>query len=462
MIHISSATLSNGLRIVHHADSYTPMVAVDLLYSVGSRDEDPEHTGIAHLLEHMMFGGSANAPDFDRHTERACGWNNAWTSNDFTSFYSVVTADNIETIFWLESDRMLSPLFTPETFDVQRHVVIEEFKQTCLNRPYATLGHSLRSLLYKVHPYRWPTIGLTPDHIASLTLDRVREFFHANYTPDRAVLAVAGNIAFERVVELAEKWFGTIPRGNSPRLQLTPEPLPAEPRRLIVDGANEPQTSITIAYPMMAHGCEGYEAADIITDILAAGRASRFHQTLIAQGNVFTEADASILGSDQPGYIMFNGLIAPGIDNPEQQAEETLLQQIRHLTDHGITPHELQRAVNRFESRFRYSKAGILAKAQAIAKATMQGYALTPVTSHPLTNPNHPLTHTSHPLSDTDLPLAGTYQPLTATESYLSVTDRYRKLTVDQVNATARALLRPDRSATLIYRPTNTSSGDRS
>ncbi len=338
MIRSSSATLDNGLRIVHHADSYTPMVAVDLLYGVGARDEDPGHTGIAHLLEHMMFGGSANVPDFDRHTERACGWNNAWTSNDFTSFYSVVPAENIETIFWLESDRMLQPSFTSETFDVQRQVVIEEFKQTCLNRPYATLGHSLRALLYQVHPYRWPTIGLTPDHIASLTLDRVRTFFHANYTPDRAVLSVAGNIAFERVVELADKWFGNIPRGNVPRRILPAEPLPDAPRRLTVKGANEPQTSITIAYPMMAHGCEGYEAADIITDILAAGRASRFHQNLIAQGNVFTEADASILGSDQPGYIMVNGLIAPGIDNPEEQAEQTLLQQLSRLTDDGITP----------------------------------------------------------------------------------------------------------------------------
>lgn len=413
MIRSSSATLDNGLRIVHHADSYTPMVAVDLLYGVGARDEDPGHTGIAHLLEHMMFGGSANVPDFDRHTERACGWNNAWTSNDFTSFYSVVPAENIETIFWLESDRMLQPSFTSETFDVQRQVVIEEFKQTCLNRPYATLGHSLRALLYHVHPYRWPTIGLTPDHIASLTLDRVRTFFHANYTPDRAVLSVAGNIAFERVVELADKWFGNIPRGNVPRRILPAEPLPDAPRRLTVKGANEPQTSITIAYPMMAHGCEGYEAADIITDILAAGRASRFHQNLIAQGNVFTEADASILGSDQPGYIMVNGLIAPGIDNPEEQAEQTLLQQLFRLTDDGITPHELQRAVNRFESRFRYSKAGILAKAQALAKAAMQGYDIN------------------------------------------SVTARYRALTVDHVSATARALLRPDRSATLLYRPTH-------
>ncbi len=413
MIRSSSATLDNGLRIVHHADSYTPMVAVDLLYGVGARDEDPGHTGIAHLLEHMMFGGSANVPDFDRHTERACGWNNAWTSNDFTSFYSVVPAENIETIFWLESDRMLQPSFTSETFDVQRQVVIEEFKQTCLNRPYATLGHSLRALLYQVHPYRWPTIGLTPDHIASLTLDRVRTFFHANYTPDRAVLSVAGNIAFERVVELADKWFGNIPRGNVPRRILPAEPLPDAPRRLTVKGANEPQTSITIAYPMMAHGCEGYEAADIITDILAAGRASRFHQNLIAQGNVFTEADASILGSDQPGYIMVNGLIAPGIDNPEEQAEQTLLQQLCRLTDDGITPHELQRAVNRFESRFRYSKAGILAKAQALAKAAMQGYDIN------------------------------------------SVTARYRALTVDHVSATARALLRPDRSATLLYRPTH-------
>ena len=410
MIDTSTFTLPNGLRIVHHADNYTPMVALDILYDVGARDEDPQHTGIAHLLEHMMFGGSVNVPDFDRQTERACGWNNAWTNNDFTNFYSVAPAANAETLFWLESDRMLVPAFSPQTFEVQRNVVLEEFKQTCLNRPYGNLGHLLRRLIYRVHPYRWPTIGLTPDHVASLTLDRVKDFFHTHYTPDRAVLSVAGNITFERTVCLAEKWFGTIPRGDSPRRSLPAEPLPDSPRRFIAQGASEPQTSITIAFPMMAQGEPGYEAADIITDILAAGRASRFHQELVAGGNIFTEADASILGSAEPGFIMVNGLISPDIDDAERQAEDALLRQISRITEQGVTPYELQRAVNRFESQSKYANTGILAKAQALAKATMMGFDINTVTA------------------------------------------RYRALTVDEINDTARRLLRPEFSSTLIYR----------
>lgn len=410
MIDTSTLTLPNGLRIVHHADTYTPMVAVDIMYDVGARDEDPQHTGIAHLLEHMMFGGSANVADFDRQTERACGWNNAWTNNDFTNFYSVAPAVNVETLFWLESDRMLSPAFSPAIFEVQRNVVLEEFKQTCLNRPYGNLGHLLRGMLYRTHPYRWPTIGLTPDHVASLTLDMVREFFRAHYTPDRAVLSVVGDITFDRVVSLAEKWFGPIPRGNSRRRQLPPEQIPDSPRRLVVQGATEPQTSITIAYPMMGRNDDGYEAVDIITDILAAGRASRFHQELVADGKVFSEADASILGSAGPGFVMVNGLIVPGIEEPEKQAEMTLLAQISRLTSDGVTPQELQRAVNRYESQFRYANVGILAKAPALARSTMLGFDIN------------------------------------------SVTARYRALTVDKVNDIARRLFLPERSSTLIYR----------
>lgn len=242
-------TLPNGLRVVHEQDSATAMVALDVLYNVGARDEHPDHTGMAHLFEHLMFGGSVNIADFDGAIEQAGGRNNAWTNQDYTNFYDIVPAQNAETAFWLESDRMLSLAFSDKALEVQRNVVMEEFKQVCLNQPYGDLGHHMSALAYKVHPYRTPVIGKELGHIESVTQEQVREFFRTHYAPNNAVLAVTGNITLDETRRLAEKWFGPIPRRMVAPRRYAPEPEQTEARRMVVTG-NVPQTLVVISYPM--------------------------------------------------------------------------------------------------------------------------------------------------------------------------------------------------------------------
>ena len=306
MIDFNRFTLSNGLRVIHNYDPTTAMVAVNVLYNVGSRDEDPSMTGLAHLFEHLMFGGSANIPDFDAEIERAGGMNNAWTSNDFTNFYDVAPARNFETLLWLESDRMLRLAFSEKSLEVQRNVVIEEFKQTHLNRPYGDLFHKLRSLVYRTHPYSIPTIGKEPAHIEKVTRDDVRDFFYSHYAPNNAVLAISGNVTPDQVRRGVERWFDSIPRRDIKPRTYQPEPLPDAPRELEVRG-HVPQTCVVVAYPMPGYGQPGYIECDLITDILASGRSSRFYRRLLLGGDLFTSADASIIGSEEPGMLMLKG-----------------------------------------------------------------------------------------------------------------------------------------------------------
>lgn len=385
------------------------MMAVNVLYNVGAKDENPERTGMAHLFEHLMFGGSANIADFDRAIELAGGWNNAWTTNDYTNFYDVLPAANAETAFWAESDRMLALAFSDKALEVQRQVVVEEFKQTCLNRPYGDIWHLLRGLIYKVHPYRWPTIGLTPDHILSVSQDDVRDFFYSHYAPNNAVLAVSGNITLERTRQLAQKWFGGIPpREIAPRTY-SMEPAATEPRRLEVT-RNVPSTCIALAYPMMPYGHPLYEAADILTDILSTGTSSRFQRELVAKGNIFTEADASILGSDDPGYLLVTGRLADNSAATLEKAEDALHEQLERIASKGVSPDELSRAVNKFESNLVFNNVGFLARAQAIAMSAIH----------------------SEDINDT-LP-------------------RYNLLTPDHITAAAREIIRPEACRTLIYK----------
>ena len=249
MLQINRHILDNGLRLVHAQDTSTQMVALNILYNVGARDENPEHTGFAHLFEHLMFGGSVNIPDYDAPLQLAGGENNAWTNNDITNYYLTVPRQNVETGFWLESDRMLSLDFSERSLEVQRGVVMEEFKQRCLNQPYGDVGHLLRPLAYRVHPYQWPTIGKELSHIANATLEEVKDFFFRFYAPNNAVLAVTGNISFEEALHLTEKWFGPIPRREVPLRQLPPEPVQTEERRLVVE-RNVPLDSLFMAYHM--------------------------------------------------------------------------------------------------------------------------------------------------------------------------------------------------------------------
>ena len=269
---INRHILDNGLRLVHSQDESTQMVALNILYNVGARDEDPEHTGFAHLFEHLMFGGSVNIPDYDMPLQLAGGENNAWTNNDITNYYLTVPRQNVETGFWLESDRMLSLDFSERSLEVQRGVVMEEFKQRCLNQPYGDVGHLLRPLAYQTHPYQWPTIGKELSHIANATLEEVKAFFFRFYAPNNAILAVTGNISFEEAVALTEKWFASIPRREVPLRNLPQEQEQTEERRLTVE-RNVPLDSLFMAYHMPAHCHPDYYAFDILSDVLSNGRS---------------------------------------------------------------------------------------------------------------------------------------------------------------------------------------------
>lgn len=375
MIEYRTFTLDNGLRVAHSCDPSTAMAAVDILYDTGARDESPEQTGIAHLFEHLMFGGSANVRDFSGEVESAGGSDNAWTSNDFTNFYEVLPAQNIETAFWLESDRMLSPLLDDRTLEVQRSVVIEEFKQQCLNRPYGDSGHYLRQMLYgDSHPYGWPVIGKTPEHVASVTAEDARRWFFNHYGPDNAVLAVTGSVEFERVRDLAEKWFGPIGRRNiKPRRLPTPHFPTSDIVRQVY--GDVPQTALTIAYQMQAYGKRDYFVADTITDILSMGRSSRFYRELLMGGEgLFSEIDASISGSEHEGFLMINARLNDNSDSAVERALSAIRSQIVRLSRPGdVSDYELQRCMNRFESTFNFTNMGYQARAENLAMALYHG-----------------------------------------------------------------------------------------
>lgn len=403
------------------------MVAVNVLYNVGSRDEDPSMTGLAHLFEHLMFGGSANIPDFDAEIERAGGMNNAWTSNDFTNFYDVAPARNFETLLWLESDRMLRLAFSEKSLEVQRNVVIEEFKQTHLNRPYGDLFHKLRSLVYRTHPYSIPTIGKEPAHIEKVTRDDVRDFFYSHYAPNNAVLAISGNVTPDQVRRGVERWFDSIPRRDIKPRTYQPEPLPDAPRELEVRG-HVPQTCVVVAYPMPGYGQPGYIECDLITDILASGRSSRFYRRLLLGGDLFTSADASIIGSEEPGMLMLKGHLEDPSEATARKAVERLMSEASELCYQasrldrlsynltearpgGVTPYEVERAINRFASDFTFSSLSYLQRAQALAMAEMHG------------------------------------------EDINEIVPAYRRVTTAMIATTARRVIDPAHACTLIYRP---------
>ena len=287
---INRHILGNGLRLVHSQDESTQMVALNILYNVGARDEHPEHTGFAHLFEHLMFGGSVNIPDYDTPLQLAGGENNARTNNDITNYYLTVPYQNVETAFWLESDRMLSLDFNERSLEVQRGVVMEEFKQRCLNQPYGDVSHLLRPLSYQTHPYQWPTIGKDLSHIANATLEEVKDFFFRFYAPNNAIIAVTGHISFEEAVRLTEKWFGPIPRREVPVRNLPVEQEQTEERRLVVE-RNVPLDALFMAFHMCDHLHPDYYAYDILSDILSNGRSSRLNQRLVQEKKHFYTND---------------------------------------------------------------------------------------------------------------------------------------------------------------------------
>ena len=348
------------------------MVALNLLYDVGARDEDPSHTGFAHLFEHLMFGGSLHIPDYDTPVQNAGGENNAWTNNDITNYYITLPHQNVETGFWLESDRMLSLDFSPKSLEVQRQVVIEEFKQRNLNQPYGDASHLLRELAYESHPYRWPTIGKEIAHIAQATLEEVKDFFYRFYAPNNAILAVTGHISFEETIRLAEKWFGPIPARN-----ISPRQLPAEKpqtaiRRKTVE-RKVPVDAIYMAFHMSNRMHPDYYVYDMITDILSNGRSSRFIQSLVQEQKLFTSIDAYISGSLDEGLLHVTGKPVEGVSL--EQAEEAIWKELEKMKTVPVSEQELEKVKNRYESEQIFNNINYLNVATNLAFFELTGKA---------------------------------------------------------------------------------------
>lgn len=372
MIQVNRYTLANGLRIVHNEDDSTQMVALNLLYDVGARDEDPSHTGFAHLFEHLMFGGSLHIPDYDTPVQNAGGENNAWTNNDITNYYITLPHQNVETGFWLESDRMFSLDFSPKSLEVQRQVVIEEFKQRNLNQPYGDASHLLRELAYESHPYRWPTIGKEIAHIAQATLEEVKDFFYRFYAPNNAILAVTGHIPFEETVRLAEKWFGPIPARKIPPRKLPAEKPQTAVRRRTVE-RKVPVDAIYMAFHMSNRMHPDYYVYDMITDILSNGRSSRFIQSLVQEQKLFTSIDAYISGSLDEGLLHVTGKPVEGVSL--EQAEEAIWKELEKMKTVPVSEQELEKVKNRYESEQIFNNINYLNVATNLAFFELTGKA---------------------------------------------------------------------------------------
>ncbi len=372
MVKFQRHILPNGLRVLVHRDETTPLAAVNILYDVGARDEHSERTGFAHLFEHLMFEGSANVPRFDYELQHAGGENNAFTTNDITNYYLSLPAQNLETAFWLESDRMMALAFSPEKLLTQQNVVTEEYRQSYLNQPYGDAWLLMRPLAYDVHPYRWATIGKDISHIRDATLQDVKDFFHTYYHPANAILTVSGNVEASRVFELAEKWFGDIHPGPVNSRKLPPEPRQSKEKRLSAK-RDVPQHQIYLAFHMCARNHPDFHAADLISDVLANGESSRLTARLLHDQKVFSEINAYITGNLDPGLLVIAGKPHPETD-PEK-AEDMLWKEAYDLVVNPLTERELQKVKNRVEASQTYSESNVMAKAMNLAYYELQGDA---------------------------------------------------------------------------------------
>jgi predicted Zn-dependent peptidase len=372
MIQFDRFVLDNGLRVLVHEDPSTPMAVVNVMYDVGARDEDPAQTGFAHLFEHLMFGGSINIKDYDEPLQRAGGENNAYTTNDLTNYYCQLPAQNIETAFWLESDRMLSLAFGEKSLATQRKVVCEEFKEHYINKPYGDVWHKMRSLAYTVHPYRWMTIGKELSHVENAKIDDVKNFFFKHYRPVNAILVVAGNVKLEQVKRLAEKWFGPIEMGKKYERQLSVEPLQTEARKLEVE-ANVPLDAFVKTWHMDARLSPGYYAADLLTEILGGGAASRLYQTLVKEKQYFSSIDCYHFGSLDSGLVAVDGKLVKGVSM--ETAVKAVDEEIEKLKASKIEAKELQKVINRTESVIAFEDMSVMSRASSIALYELLGDA---------------------------------------------------------------------------------------
>ena len=370
MIRFERFMLGNGLKVLVHEDQSTPMAVVNVLYDVGARDENPEQTGFAHLFEHLMFGGSVNIPDYDDPLQLAGGENNAYTTNDLTNYYCQLPAENLETAFWLESDRMMSLAFSKKSLDVQRKVVCEEFKEHYINKPYGDVWHIMRELTYKTHPYRWMTIGKELSHVENATLEDVKRFFFKHYTPANAILVVAGNVAMENVKLLAEKWFGDIPSGEKYNRVLPKEAIQQEERRMTVH-RKVPLDAIYKTWHMCGRLDNDYYATDLLTDILGGGASSRLYQALVKEQQLFSGINCFHFGSLDNGIITIEGQLVKGVDM--KVAEDAIEKELDKVKQHLIDDRELQKVQNKTESVMAFEDMSVMNRAGSLAYYELLG-----------------------------------------------------------------------------------------
>lgn len=405
-------SLSNGLRVLVHTDTTTPMVAVNVLYDVGARDEEADRTGFAHLFEHLMFGGSANIPMYDEPLQMAGGENNAYTTNDVTNYYVQLPVQNIETAFWLESDRMLSLAFSDKSLDVQRKVVSEEFKEHYINKPYGDAWQHLRALAYRVHPYQWMTIGKGLQHIEEAQLSDVKAFFQKHYSPANAVLCIAGNVTTQDVRPLAEKWFGTIPAGERYVRNIPQEPVQEAPRQQTII-ADVPLEALYKVWHMPGRLMQPYYACDLITEIMGNGYSSRLYQRLVKEEQLFSGISCYHTGSLDPGLLVVEGKLVEG--RSIEEADAAVSREMAALVANGVTDDELQKAKNKIIAAVEFEDMSILSRANNLAFYELLGNA---------------------GLINEEL-------------------ERYKAVTAEMLKGTAAAVLKASNCSTLYYRRKN-------
>ncbi len=408
-LQFDKTTLSNGLRLIVHTDTTTPMVCVNVLYDVGARDEEPNRTGFAHLFEHLMFGGSVNIPEYDEPLQMAGGENNAYTTNDITNYYVQLPVQNMETAFWLESDRMLSLAFSEKSLETQRKVVSEEFKEHYLNKPYGDAWMHLRALAYRVHPYQWMTIGKNLQQIEEAQLSDVKAFFQKHYNPANAVLCVAGNVTVTDVKPLAEKWFGCIPAGGRYLRTVPQEPAQQGPRMQTVM-ADVPLDALYKVWHMPGRLMQPYYACDLITEIMGNGFSSRLYQRLVKEEQLFSGISCYHTGSLDPGLLVIEGKVSEG--RSIEDADAAVTREIAKLVAEGVTAEELQKAKNKITAMVEFEDMSLLSRANNLAFYELLGNAA---------------------LINEEL-------------------ERYNAVTADMLRGTATAVLRPDNCSTLYYR----------
>lgn len=372
MIKFDRFELENGLKVIFHKDHTTPMAVVNVLYDVGARDENENQTGFAHLFEHLMFGGSVNIPEFDTPLQLAGGENNAFTSNDITNYYDVLPAKNIETALWLESDRMLSLAFTEKSLEVQRSVVIEEFKQRYLNQPYGDDWLELRPLAYKVHPYKWATIGKELAHIENATMEDVKAFFKKFYAPSNAILCIAGNFELDKVKSLVEKWFGDIPSIEKPTRNLPIEPTQTELREKTIE-RDVPADAFYYAFKMCSRKSPEYFVADTLSDALGRDKSARLYTSLKKDKNLVSNINAYVMGSLDEGLLVISGKLNKDVSF--QALDTALWQELEELKNTELSKSELDKIMIKIRTAKEFQDQSMLSKAMNLSSYELLGDA---------------------------------------------------------------------------------------